>query len=316
MGIESALNKLVSPVTRGDSISALRWTSKSTYKLQEELQGQGYTVSHCSVGKLLRDSGYSLQSLRKTQEGGSHQDRNAQFNHINEQIEQFQKQGWATISVDTKKKENIGNYSNKGKEYQPKGKPGEVKVYDFIDKKKGKVSPYGIYDMGRNEGFVNVGISKDTAEFAVESIRKWWYKMGKPIYENTPALLITADCGGSNGYRVRLWKVELQKLADELKKEIYVCHFPPGTSKWNKIEHRMFCHISHNWRGRPLISRQTVVQLIGNTKTKMGLTIHAELDENIYEKGRKISDTQLAQVNLVKQQFHGEWNYIIKPQKP
>jgi hypothetical protein len=309
------LEKLVSPLTRGDPESALRWTCKSTRKLRDELKKQGYKVSHPTVGKLLKVLGYSLQALRKTKEGSSHKDRDGQFNYINEKVKEFQQLGRATISIDCKKKENIGNYANKGKEYQPKGQAEEVKVYDFIDKQLGKVAPYGIYDMGRNEGFINVGISADTAEFAVNSIRKWWSKMGKAIYENTPALLITADCGGSNGNRTRLWKIELQKLADELKKDIYVCHFPPGTSKWNKIEHRMFCHISKNWRGKPLISRQMVVNLIGNTTTRKGLRIQAELDENTYIKGKKITDQQLAKVNLIKADFHGEWNYCIKPNK-
>lgn len=315
-GILEALDKLVCPLTRGDPESALRWTCKSTYKLKAELNRQGYEVCANTVGRLLKDAGYSLQSPRKTEEGGHHQDRDAQFDFINSKVETFQKSGNPTISVDTKKKENIGNYTNKGKEYQPKGQPERVKVYDFIDKKKGKVAPYGIYDMQHNEGFVNVGISSDTAEFAVNSIRKWWYKMAVAMYEQCPAILITADCGGSNGYRVRLWKIELQKLANELQKEIHVCHFPPGTSKWNKIEHRMFCHISGNWRGKPLESRQTVVNLIGNTKTKEGLKIQAELDENQYTKGRKVSDEELAKVNLVKLPFHGEWNYVIKPISP
>jgi len=313
-GILDSLDKLVSPLSRGHPESALRWTCKSTYKLRDELIVQGYEVSQPTVGKLLGELDYSLQAPRKTEEGGNHPDRDAQFNYINEEVKEFQELGWATISVDTKKKENIGNYANKGREYQPKGIPEKVKVYDFIDKKQGKVAPYGIYDIERNEGFVNVGISSDTAEFAINSIRRWWYKMGKPIYDHTPALLITADCGGSNGNRVRLWKVELQKLANELNKDIYVCHFPPGTSKWNKIEHRMFCHISENWRGKSLISRQTVVNLIGNTATKAGLKIQAELDENTYKKGRKILDQELAKVNLVRAEFHGEWNYIIKPQ--
>jgi hypothetical protein len=276
------------------------------------LREQGYEVSADTVGRLLRDMDYSLQAPCKTQEGQSHQDRDAQFNYINEAVEEFQARGYPTISVDTKKKENIGNYRTNGREYHPKGEPEKVKVYDFIDKKKGKVAPYGIYDMGRNEGFVNVGISKDTAQFAVHSIRKWWYKMGQAIYADSDALLITADCGGSNGNRNKLWKVELQKLASELNKDIYVCHFPPGTSKWNKIEHRMFCHISNNWRGRPLISRQTVVQLIGNTTTTQGLCICADLDETEYIKGIKISDEQLSRVNLIHRDFHGEWNYIIK----
>lgn len=304
---------MVSPLSRGDPECALRWTCKSTYKLRDELISQGCQVSPPTVSKLLKELGYSLQAPSKTEEGGNHPDRDAQFNYINGQARQFQESGQATISVDTKKKENIGNYANKGREYQPKGKPDRVNVYDFIDKKKGKAAPYGIYDMGRNEGFVNVGISSDTAEFAVNSIRKWWYKMGKALYGHTFALLITADCGGSNGNRVRLWKIELQKLADELKKDIYVCHLPPGTSKWNKIEHRMFCHISENWRGRALISRQAVVNLISNTTTETGLKIQAELDENIYQKGRKVSDRELAEVNLVKAEFHGEWNYSIKP---
>ena len=314
-GLLASLDKLVSPLTRGDPESALRWVCKSLRKLSDELRSQGYEISHTTIGELLRDLGYSLQAPRKTEEGGNHPDRDAQFNYINEKTLQFQKLDYAVISIDTKKKENIGNYANKGKEYQPKGNPEKVKVYDFIDKKKGKVAPYGIYDIRRNEGFVNVGISSDTAEFAVNSIRKWWYKMGRSIYEHTPVLLITADCGGSNGNRVRLWKIELQKLADELNKDIHVCHFPPGTSKWNKIEHKMFCHISKNWRGKPLISRQVVINLIGNTTTKTGLKIQAELDSNMYQKGRKISDQQLAEVNLVKEEFHGEWNYTIKPKK-
>lgn len=311
-----SLDKLVSPVTRGDPESSLRWTCKSTYKLQEELEIQGYRISPNTVGRLLKEKGYSLQAPSKTKEGGSHEDRDAQFHYINDKVSFFHQRGHPVISVDAKKKENIGNYSNKGREYQPKGQPEEVKVYDFPDKKKGKVTPYGIYDERRNEGFVNVGISKDTAQFAVNSIRKWWYKKGVVNYEDSPAILITADGGGSNGSRVRLWKTELQQLANELKKEIHVCHFPPGTSKWNKIEHKMFCYISINWRGKPLISRQVVVNLISHTTTKKGLRIYAELDENIYEKGLKISDKQLAKVNLEKAEFRGNWNYIIKPNSP
>ncbi len=310
-----SIDKLVSPLTRGDPENPLRWTCKSTYKLQEELDKQGYQISPSTVGNLLKELGYSLQAPSKTKEGGSHKDREAQFNHINGKVYEFQKLGYAVISVDAKKKENIGNYTNKGREYQPKGEPEKVKVYDFPDKKKGKVTPYGIYDVDKNEGFVNVGISSDTSEFAVNSIRKWWYKKGEVIYNDSPSLLIIADGGGSNGSRVKLWKIELQKLANELQKEIHVCHFPPGTSKWNKIEHKMFCYISMNWRGKPLISRQVVVNLIGNTTTKTGLKIDAELDENNYEKGIKISDEQLAEVNLHKDDFQGNWNYIIKPQK-
>jgi len=307
------LDKLVSPLTRGDPESPLRWTCKSTYKLQEELENQGYHVSPSTVGNLLKDLGYSLQAPSKTEEGGEHKDRDAQFHHINEKVSNFQKRNAPVISVDAKKKENIGNYANKGREYRPKGNPERVKVYDFPDKKKGKVTPYGIYDEHRNEGFVNVGISSDTSEFAVNSIRKWWYRKGEVVYKDSPAIMITADGGGSNGSRVRLWKIELQKLADELQKEIHVCHFPPGTSKWNKIEHKMFCYISGNWRGKPLTNRQIVVNLIGNTTTKAGLRIEAELDENTYEKGIKISDQQLAEVNLYKDDFRGNWNYIIKP---
>lgn len=282
--------------------------------MQRELQRQGYQISPSTVGKLLKDLGYSLQAPSKTKEGSHHEDRDAQFQHINSKVYSFQQKGYPVLSVDAKKKENIGNYANKGREYQPKGQAEQVNVYDFPDKKKGKVTPYGIYDTDKNEGFVNVGISSDTAEFAVHSIRKWWYKKGEVLYKNSPCILITADGGGSNGSRVRLWKIELQKLANELAKEIHVCHFPPGTSKWNKIEHKMFCYISGNWRGKPLTTRQVVVNLIGNTTTQKGLKIDAELDENIYEKGIKISDQQLAQISLIKDKFHGNWNYYITPQ--
>jgi hypothetical protein len=312
-GILEALENLVEPVTRGDPESPLRWTCKSTYHLRDKLLLQGYTISQPQVGKLLRGLGYSLQAPRKTDEGGEHPDRDAQFTYINAQVKIFQARGLPVISVDTKKKENIGNYANKGREYKPKGQPTPVKVYDFVDKTLGKVAPYGIYDIGRNEGLVNVGISHDTAEFAVHSIRTWWYEMGQPVYPAASALLITADGGGSNGSRVRLWKLELQKLADELHMDIHVCHFPPGTSKWNKIEHKMFCYISQNWRGRPLISRETVVQLISNTTTTTGLRIRAELDEKVYKKGRKVSDEELATVNIERATFQGKWNYTIKP---
>jgi len=307
------LDKLVSPLTRGDPESPLRWTCKSTYKLQKELKRQGHKISASTVGKLLKSLNYSLQAPSKSEEGGNQEDRDEQFHYINNKISKFKKLNHPVISVDAKKKENIGNYANKGREYQPKGQPERVKVYDFIDKKKGKVTPYGIYDQQRNEGFVNVGVSSDTAEFAVNSIRKWWNKKGIQIYKDSPALLITADGGGSNGSRVRLWKTELQKLANELQKAIHVCHYPPGTSKWNKIEHKMFSYISGNWRGKPLISRESVVNLIAHTTTKKGLKIAAELDENIYEKGIKISDKQLSEVNLHKANFRGNWNYIIKP---
>jgi hypothetical protein len=299
-------------VTRGDPESPLRWICKSTSHLRDELLSQGYVISQPQVGKLLAELGYSLQAPRKTEEGGEHPDRDKQFAHIDEQVGKFQALGLPAISVDTKKKENIGNYANKGREYQPKGRPRHVKVYDFADKTLGKVSPYGICDIGRNEGFVNVGISRDTAEFAVNSIRAWWHEMGQPAYPNATKLLITADGGGSNGSRVRLWKTELQSFADESDLDVHVCHFPPGTSKWNKIEHKMFCHIPRNWRGRPLTSREAVVSLIRNTTTTKGLRIRAKLDERTYEKGRKISDSELAAVNIEHAEFCGKWNYTIR----
>jgi hypothetical protein len=275
---------------------------------------QGYQVSPSEIGKLLtKELGYSLQALRKTQEGGTHPDRDAQFGYIDAQVKTFLAQGWPVISVDAKKKENLGNYANKGREYQKKGEPVQVNVYDFVNKTLGQAIPYGIYDIGRNEGFVNVGISYDTAKFAVNSIRHWWKNMGHSIYATALALLITADGGGSNGSRVRLWKVELQRLADELGMQLYVCHYPPGTSKWNKIEHRMFCYISQNWRGKPLSSREVIVKLISHTTTTAGLTITAQLDEQPYEKGRNVTDEELAAVNIERAAFHGEWNYIIKP---
>lgn len=270
-------------------------------------------MSPSQVGKYLIALGYSLQAPSKTEEGGTHPDRNAQFIHLDEHIQVFQARGWPTISVDAKKKEPIGNYANKGREYWKKNHPLPVKVYDFIDKTLGKVVPYGIYDIGRNEGFVKVGISADTAEFAVNSIRTWWNVMGRMAYPNAPALFITADGGGSNSSRSRLWKVELQHLANELSMRIHVCHYPPGTSKWNKIEHRLFSWISTNWRGRPLISRETVVHLINNTTTKTGLTIIAQLDEQVYEKGKKIPQEDFAAVNIEHAAFHGEWNYMISP---
>lgn len=307
------LEGLVEPFTRGDPESPLRWVSKSTRRLQDELGRQGYPVSHMQVGKLLDELGYSLQALRKSDEGGIHPDRDAQFEYIHQQVYAVDICGGPTLSVDAKKKEKIGNYANTGREYRKKGQAIPVKVYDFVDKELGKVVPYGIYDMGRNEGFVNVGISADTAEFAVNSIRKWWHLMGRVAYPYAPALLLTADGGGSNSSRSRLWKFELQRLANELALRIFVCHYPPGTSKWNKIEHRMFAHISKNWRGKPLSSRDTVVNLISHTTTEQGLTIHAQLDEQIYEKGRKVSDEEFAAVNIERAMFHGEWNYIIHP---
>lgn len=308
------LEALIDPVTRGDPESPLRWTSKSSYKLADELTKAGNQASQKTVYSLLTDElKYSLQANKKTEEGSNQPDRNAQFEYINEKTKKFQKNNNPIISVDTKKKENIGNFKNNGKEYHKKGKPTEVNVYDFINKELGKVAPYGVYDVVKNIGWVNVGISSDTSEFAVESIRTWWNEMGKPIYKQAKEIFITADCGGSNGNRVKLWKTELQKLANETKMAIHVSHFPTGTSKWNKIEHKMFSFISQNWRGKPLIDRATVVNLISNTKTKSGLEIKARLDKRCYEKGIKITDEELAAVNLEKDDFHGEWNYVIYP---
>lgn len=309
----SALDALVEPTSRGDPMSPLRWTCKSTYRLSDELKKQGYEVCQRTVCDLLSQMGFSLQSTRKTREGGKHEDRDAQFAHIAKTVVDFQAAGDPVISVDTKKKELIGDFKNAGREWQPTGTPEEVRVYDFMDPELGKVAPYGIYDPTTNTGWVNVGIDHDTAEFAVESIRRWWLEMGEAVYPHARRLLITADCGGSNRYRVRLWRRELQKLADELKPSIQVCHFPPGTSKWNKIEHRMFCHITANWRGRPLISREVVVNLIGSTTTREGLRIKATLDENIYAPGIKVSDEELAELAIERDEFHGEWNYRLKP---
>ena len=310
------LDALVEPTTRGDPQSPLRWTCKSTPRLAKELVARGHQVSQRSVCDLLAQLDYSLQATRKIHEGGRHADRDAQFGYIANTVAQYQARGDPVVSVDTKKKELIGDFKNGGREWQPKGHPEGVRVYDFIDPRLGKVSPYGVYDVAANQGWVSVGITHDTAEFAVESIRRWWREMGQPLYPAAQHLLITADCGGSNGYRVRLWKVELQKLADELAMVIQVCHFPPGTSKWNKIEHRMFCHITENWRGRPLVSREVVVNLIGNTTTTEGLHIQAQLDEKDYPAGLKVSDQQLAALAMERDDFHGEWNYRLKPRDP
>jgi hypothetical protein len=308
-----ALQALVDPATRGDPISPLRWTCKSADNLCEGLQAQGHVVSERTVNRLLHDLGYSLQSNRKTIEGKGHPDRDAQFQYINRRAKAFQRQGQPVISVDTKKKELVGQYRNGGREWQPKGKPEKVKVHDFLDKELGKAVPYGVYDMATNTGWVSVGVDHDTAEFAVETIRRWWNRMGIRVYPQAKKLLITADGGGSNGSRCRLWKVELQRLADEIGLSISVCHFPPGTSKWNKIEHRMFCHITENWRGRPLVSREVVVNLIGSTKTKTGLEIQSELDSGIYPIAREVTDQQMDGLLIKPEKFHGEWNYTIRP---
>ena len=307
------LDALVEPSTRGDPMSPLRWTCKSTTRLAQELNRQGHQVSQRTVCDLLAQMHYSLQSVRKTREGAQHPDRDAQFRHIARTVAQYQRQSQPVISVDTKKKELIGDFKNAGREWQPEGQPEEARTHDFIDEQLGKVAPYGVYDLTANEGWVGVGIDHDTAEFAVQTIRRWWLEMGQPLYQGARRLLITADCGGSNGYRVRLWRLQLQQLADELGLTVQVCHFPPGTSKWNKIEHRMFCHITNNWRGRPLLSRQVVVNLIGSVTTKEGLRIRAELDENSYAAGVKVTDQELAGVSIERDKFHGEWNYRIKP---
>jgi transposase len=307
------LDALVEPTTRGDPMSPLRWTCKSTPRLAQELAEMGHEVSQRSVCDLLAELGYSLQSVRKTREGGQNPDRDAQFQHIAKIAAQYQAAGDPVISVDTKKKELVGDFKNAGQEWQPKGEPEKVRVHDFIDPELGKVAPYGVYDIAANQGWVSVGIDHDTAEFAVESIRRWWKEMGRPRYPTAHRLLITADCGGSNGYRVRLWRLELQNLADELNLTIQVCHFPPGTSKWNKIEHRMFCHITNNWRGRPLISREVVVNLIGGTTTDTGLQIRSQLDENSDEAGIKVKDAELANLAIERDEFHGEWNYRLRP---
>ncbi len=307
------LEALVEPVTRGDPESSLRWTCKSTAILAEELQKRGFSISQRKVWGLLSDLGYSLQSNKKTKEGDDHPDRDMQFFFIYEKIKKFQKACLPVISVDTKKKELIGEYKNNGREWQPKGQPIEVNGHDFPDKELGKVAPYGVYDITANKGWVSVGIDHDTAEFAVASIRRWWREMGQIDYMGVKDILITADCGGSNGYRVRLWKSELQKLANELNIRLHVSHLPPGTSKWNKIEHRMFSYISKNWRGKPLTSREVVVNLISNTKTKTGLEIKAGLDANNYQKGIKISDKEFESILVEKDKFHGDWNYQIIP---
>jgi hypothetical protein len=310
------LEKLVDPTTRGDPESPLRWTCKSVRKLATALKQKGHRTSHRMVAVLLQKLGYSLQSNRKTREGGQHPDRNTQFEHINRKVKEYLKRGDPVISVDTKKKELVGDFKNNGQERQPKGQPEQVRVHDFADKKKGHVRPYGVYDLRRDEGWVSVGVDRDTATFAVESIRRWWRYMGESQYETAKQLLITADAGGSNGARVRLWKVELQKLADETGLRIAVCHFPPGTSKWNKIEHRMFCHISQNWRGRPLVSHEVIVNLIANTTTEKGLRVQSALDTGLYPKGVKVTDEELATVRLTPSSFHGDWNYSVAPRRP
>jgi transposase len=307
------LEALVGDDARGDPESPLLWTAKSVRTLAGALREQGHSVSHETVAKLLRALGFSLQANRKMTEGASHPDRDAQFGHINETVAAALDAGEPAISVDTKKKELVGDFKNAGREWRPTGDPVLVRTKDFKDKQLGKVNPYGVYDLALDEGYVSVGIDADTAQFAVASIASWWRHLGRERYPDATTLTITADCGGSNGNRLRLWKTELQGLADDTALQIKVCHFPPGTSKWNKIEHRLFSFIARNWRGKPLVSRQAIVSLIGATTSTAGLKVYAQLDEHVYERGIKVPDAQLATVNLIRDEFHGEWNYLIKP---
>ncbi|WP_298443597.1 ISAzo13 family transposase [Ferrimicrobium sp.] len=311
----SDLESLVEPVTRGDPISPLRWTTKSLRQLSEELGAMGHVLSHTSVGILLQELGYSLQSNAKTLEGGKHPDRNAQFAYINAETSARLERTEPVISVDTKKKELIGPYKNNGKTWRPKGDPEKVNVYDFIDPELGRANPYGIYDLASDSGWVSVGTDHDTASFAVATIRRWWLSVGSKAYPNASELLISPDGGGGNGSRVRLFKLEIQGLADEIGIPITICHFPPGTSKWNKIEHRLFSFISMNWKGQPLVSHEVMLNLIANTRTKSGLTVKAELDSNPYPTGIKVSDEEFSTINLVRHSFHGEWNYSIHPRE-
>jgi len=310
------LERLVEPVTRGDPESPLRWTCKSIRKLAAELQPMGHRTSRRMVAEMLRELGYSLQANRKTKEGTNHPDRNAQFEYLNRKVQRRLAAREPVISVDTKKKELVGDFKNTGRELRPKGDPEKVRVHDFLIPELGRANPYGVYDLATNTGWVSVGLDHDTAAFAVETIRRWWFGMGKALYPKAHQLLITADSGGSNGARVRLWKVELQKLADETGLRVSVCHLPPGTSKWNKIEHRLFSYISQNWRGKPLISYEVIVNLIAATSTESGLRVHSELDTKTYPAGVKVSDEEIAQVAIRPDKFHGDWNYTIIPRTP
>ena len=313
--LRKALDRLIEPTMRGSPTNPLRWTIKSTYRLAETLRAQGFQVSATSVRRLLAAMGYSLQGNRKAREGKQHPDRDGQFRHIAERVAARKKRGEPALSVDTKKKEVLGNLKNAGRTYHPRGNPEEVKTHDFPDPQLGKAVPYGVYDIHGNEAGVSVGISHDTAEFAVAAIRRYWENLGRERYGRARRVLVTADSGGSNSARCRLWKVELQRWADETGLIIEVCHYPPGTSKWNKIEHRVFCHITRNWRGVPLETLEVVVQSIGATTTETGLEVHAWLDENQYEKGRKVSEEELAACNIKRSPYHGEWNYEIHPRR-
>jgi hypothetical protein len=313
--LHAALEELIDPVTRGDPMSPLRWTCKSTRRLAEELTRQDHPVSAPTVATLLKRAGYSLQANAKTREGKQHPDRDAQFRYINDMVRRFLKGNQPAISIDTKKKELVGDFKNAGRTWRPAGEPEEVRVHDFLDPELGKAIPYGVYDILNNQGWVSVGIDHDTAEFAANSIRRWWKAMGQRRFPHATQLLITADGGGSNGYRSRLWKVALQGLADKLGLRLTVCHFPPGTSKWNKIEHRLFSFITQNWRGRPLVSHQAIVSLIAATTTRAGLIVKAAVDTNHYETRQKVSDAELAQLHIKPARFHGDWNYTISPRR-
>ena len=307
------LERLVAPTTRGDPQSPLLWTLKSTRKLSEELTRQGSPASPHTVAALLHEIGYSLQSNRKAREGSSHPDRNAQFEYINQRVRSFQRRRQPVVSVDTKKKELVGDFKNGGREWRPKGSPERVRTHDFLDRELGKAIPYGVYDLTANEGWVSVGIDHDTARFATATLKRWWRRMGSRLYPDAKELLVTADSGGSNSSRSRLWKVALQELANHIRLKISVCHFPPGTSKWNKIEHRMFCYITENWRGKPLLSHEVIVNLIGHTTTRAGLRIKAQLDPSAYEAGIHVTDDELDAVQIKKHRFQGAWNYTISP---
>ena len=315
-GLLEALATLVQSAIRGDPEAALLWVSKSQRHLASALAELGFTVGQKLVGRLLHRLGFSLQANSKTREGTNHPDRNAQFEYINERIKAFQAAGQPTISVDTKKKELVGDFKNGGRELRPKGDPEPVRVHDFAIPGLGKVAPYGVYDMAANTGWINLGITHDTAAFAVESIRRWWQELGETRYPQAKQLLITADCGGSNGARVRLWKTELQRLADQTGLAITVAHLPPGTSKWNRIEHRLFAFITQNWRGKPLLTHEVIVQLISATKTRKGLTVQCRIDRTAYDKGIKVSDAEMAALNIKPADFHGEWNYTFTPRTP
>ena len=312
-GLTTDLEALVEPTASGDPDSPLRWTTKSVRRLEAELSAMGHTASHRLVAEILHELGYSLQANQKTLEGTSHPDRDAQFRYINEQVRRYQKKGHPAVSVDTKKKELVGDFKNPGREWRPKGQPEPVRVHDFLIPEQGKAIPYGVYDLQRNEGWVSVGVDHDTGSFAVNAIRRWWKIMGRPAYGTVPKLLITADAGGSNGSRLRLWKWELQRFANRTGISITVCHFPPGTSKWNKIEHRLFSHIAMNWRGKPLVSLAAIVSLIGSTQTKAGLRVRTEIDQGSYPSGIVITDDQMASLNLERHRFHGDWNYTLHP---